>query len=150
MLRVIRSGLILIIMEERQLKIVPITTKGKKSGAPMNPRDIIELGMLVRRTTTRSTSTRMSNAGAVPTLSIKGQVNCLFPPPQNHPLPPTQPPNLPSPKGAPCDSPEQRSGNGKVFYQALKGRNNGCSAPSASSPKYLSLCSNVRSCKQGG
>ena len=35
----------------------------------MNPWDIIELGMLVRRTTTRSTSTRMSNAGAVPTLA---------------------------------------------------------------------------------
>jgi hypothetical protein len=78
MLRTITSGLILIITERRKLRIVPITTKGKRSGALINPRDIMELGMLVRRTATISHNTRMSNAGAVPTLAASIMVTKVF------------------------------------------------------------------------
>lgn len=76
--RAITSGLILSVTERRQLKIVPITTKGKISGALKNPKDMAELGMLVTRTTTKSHRARKIRTGAVPALAASIAVTKSF------------------------------------------------------------------------
>jgi len=76
--RAITRGLALIVTERRQLRIVPITTKGKRIGAQRNPKDMTELGVLLKRTAAKSHSTRRIKAGAVPTLAASIAVTKNF------------------------------------------------------------------------